>query len=178
MANIIVKLSGPAPKSIIASSLKYAGSHYLPSFLKYLGEVLGASKSSALVQVLNDDAVAANATITVGFANMTDGDTVRIGAMTLTAKSSGASGPQFNIGASDAATAVNLATAISSNSSGLLFGTPAAAVVTVKAGLSGPLGNAIPIIISQTTPGGMTASASALSSGADDSASPIAYQSF
>lgn len=179
MANIIIKLQGVDPTANIKPSLRSSNEKSnLPKFLKYLGETVGAYEPKALVQILNNDAIGASATVTVSFASMTDGDTIQIGAMTLTAKSSGATGAQFNIGASNTAAGLNLAGAINSNSSGLLSGNNAAGVVTVASKIAGPLGNTIPIIITQTSPSGMVASATSLSGGADDTASVQDYRSF
>ena len=85
---------------------------------------------------------------------------------------------QYFIGASDAATAINLATAVSTFSSGLLAGTPSGATVLVKTNVSGPLGNMLPVIIVQFNPLGMTSSGIALSGGANDTAVPQEYNTF
>lgn len=170
MANVVVKLSGQHSAAILKASLAQANDKSrLPDVMKSLVEAMGPFESRASVQILNDDAVAASATVTLDFSKQTADDTIQVGAMILTAKASGASTNEFNIGASNAASALNLATAISSYSNGLLLATPAGAVVTVKARSAGIQGNAIPIILSQVDVG-MVASAVALSGGSEDSA--------
>lgn len=94
MANVTVKMQGTEPRANIKPSLK-AGNEKsnLPKFLQYLGNVIGSYEPKALVQIMNDDAASASDTLTVSAANMTDGDTVQIGSMILTAKVSGSGSP-------------------------------------------------------------------------------------
>lgn len=99
MANIVVKMFGSEPRANIAPSLKTGNSHtHLPSFLHDLGEINGSIGRKALVQILNDDDLAASDAVTVQHSHMTDGDTIQIGSMTLTAK--GATGA-VSLGAAD-----------------------------------------------------------------------------
>lgn len=88
------------------------------------------------------------------------------------------SGNQFFIGASDAASAVNLAAAINQFSLGLLTALSVGAVVTVSAAYTGLMGNAVPILIAQASAGGMVASGLALIGGLRDSAPSIYYRNF
>lgn len=170
MAKVVVKLSGQHSAAILKASLAQSNDKSrLPDVMKSLAEAMGPFESKASVQILNEDAASASATITVDFSKQTADDTIQIGAMILTAKASGAAANEFNIGASNAASASNLAAAISSYSNDLLLATPAGAVVTVKARSAGVLGNAIPIILVQADVG-MVASAAALSGGSEDSA--------
>lgn len=84
---------------------------------------------------------------------------------------------QFLIGTTDAATALNLAIAISANSSGLLSASANAAVVTATSTVTGPLGNMIAVIITQLA-AGMVATTASFTGGANDTAPIRTYQSF
>ncbi len=141
------------------------------SLMKSLAEALTVGDRIEY-QLKNDDAVQASATVTHTFGNQTDGDTIQIGNLTLTAKTSGATGPQFNIGASDAASAANMAAAVNANST-LLTASSAAGVTTVKAAQAGTMGNAVAIIITQTSDG-MDANHATLTGGVDDSGAFVA----
>lgn len=178
MANVIVKLSGQHSAAVIAASLAQANQKaYLPSALRSLGEALGPFGATANVQILAGDDVKAHGVITIlDYTKMTDGDTYQIGSLILTAKAAGATGAQFNIGASNTASAANLAAAVIANAS-LVSAKAAAAVVTITASASGVLGNAIPLIITQGTPGSASCDA-ALASGAADSAVTKDYRAF
>ncbi len=173
MANITLNVSTSETKQNVRNWLSF-GSKHLSTFLGKIGSLPSPTCS---IQVLNDDSVAASATLTMAFASQTDGDTIQIGAMTLTAKTSGASTNQFNIGASNTASATNLALAINTYSSNLITATSAAGVVTVRAASTGTLGNAIPVILTQSS-AGIVASATSLSGGLADTGVTIATRSF
>jgi hypothetical protein len=179
MANIIVKLLGSVDKSKIASSLGNSNSKfYLPSFLSSLGESIGPYSPSASVKILNDDAVFAFGTISIiTNASITVGDTYQVGPIVLSAVASGATGLQFNIGINGNTTASNIASALNLNSGGFISASSIANVVRITSLVSGPIGNAIPIILTQTTPGAATAPASLLG-GALDTGVSKDYKSF
>lgn len=174
MANLILKISS-------SDSIQNAR-NTLTNSSKDLSVFL--SKSAFLkdpncsVQLLANDEVAANATVTVDFTNMTPGDTIQVGSMILTAAASGSVANTFVIAGTNAATAINLAAAVNASSSNLLSGSPSSEVVTLKSIVTGAVGNMIPIIITQTTPGGMTASGAALSGGSDDTSITRDFKSF
>lgn len=79
-------------------------------------------------------------------------ETVTIGNVVFTAKTSGATGAQFNIGATAAITAANLGAAINANSTLQLsvVATVVSATVFVTAAFPGKLGNAIQLSESLT----------------------------
>lgn len=175
MPKLIITLSSSTGSTQnIRNSLVNARKNHVSDFVYDAANSMTGKSCS--VQLANQDDVAASATVTMTFASQTDGDTIQIGAMTLTAKTSGATGAQFNIGASNTASAVSLAAAINANSSGLLYAKSAVAVVTVYATTTGVIGNAIPIILTQTS-AGMTAAA-ALSGGLADTASVMNFNNF
>lgn len=84
---------------------------------------------------------------------------------------------QFLIDTTDAATALNLALAIGTNSSGLLSASANGAVVTVKSIVLGAIGNMIAVIITQLA-SGMVASSPALIGGANDSSVAVDFKTF
>ncbi len=99
--------------------------------------------------------LAATQTITVG--TLSAGNAVTIDGVTFTARTSGASGWDFNIGGTPTDSATNLTTMINAHPGIGVRATSAAAVVTVTARRSGTVGNAI--ALSQTanyTLGGST----------------------
>ncbi len=111
---------------------------------------IGGSTRNAIITTVVDDGngVAASGTLTLSSVVATNACTV--GGVTFTAVASGATGNQFNVGANDTATAVNLAAAINASvSAGVLSvvtATSAAAVVTVSAAVTGPIGNNVPLV--------------------------------
>lgn len=90
--------------------------------------------------------VAATGTITFSD-KATANDTVLINGVTFTAKASGATGDQFNVGASATASATNLAAAINASASALVSGhvsaSSAAGVVTITSKFNSVAGNAV-----------------------------------
>lgn len=91
-------------------------------------------------------AVAASAVITLSGLPVAD-ETLTVNGVTFTAKAIGAAGDQFNIGVSAAATATNLATAISNSVTSGIAGVVSAAavggVVTLTADTAGSAGNSL-----------------------------------
>lgn len=175
MAKVIITMNSADSAAVAKKPLVYARKNSVANFAADAGAEF---PNSCTAQLLNDDAAYASATVTVVNANVTADDTLKIGAMTLTAKASGATTNQFNIGASATLTAAAIALAINSYSSSLLTATSAAGVVTVKAAQTGTMGNAIAVTVTEGTPGGMTPSAAALSGGLADSAVAYGYQQF
>lgn len=117
----------------------------------------------------NVGAVQATATMTVSAGGSGDGETCVVAGVTFTAKSSGATGNQFNVGADDEETATNLAAAINASVTALVTGvvtaSASAEVVTVAAAQSGLVGNSIAIASADAT---ITASGARLAGGAAD----------
>lgn len=93
---------------------------------------------------------AVKATGTITLASHVATDTVTVNGITFTAVASGATGNQYNIGADDTATAVNLAAALNANTTldGMIIATSALAVVTLTALSAGEIGNAMTLAIS------------------------------
>lgn len=110
--------------------------------------------------------VRATATVTITNASVTANDTLTVAGTVLTAKASGATGPQFNIGANATATAVNVVAAINANQQ-VVTATSAAGVVTVTSNTSGAVGNFVTLATSHTA--AFTLSAATLAGGAGGS---------
>ena len=97
-------------------------------------------------------AVSATGTFTIAAGNLSANDTVTIGGVAFTAKASGATGNQFNIGGSATATATNCAAAVNASSSclGLVSASSALGVVTFTSIVPGIVGNQITLAKSAT----------------------------
>lgn len=136
--------------------------HSLRNFFNALS---GSDRDAKLaVQVNSGDAVAASGTIT--FSSIANNDTVTVGTVTFTAKTSGASGAtQFNIGGSDTNAGTNFAAAVNAHStlSPYVSASAASGVTTITSLISGDVGNNIPIAISAHG----SVSAATLASGAN-----------
>lgn len=116
--------------------------------------VLGGAYDAVLaVSTSSANPVAASGTVTITHANVAANDTVTIGGLVLTAVASGATGPQFNIGADATADAVNLAAAVNANATLAphVTASSAAGVVTVAAKSKGSIGNLVVMATSKGT---------------------------
>lgn len=107
--------------------------------------VSGSHPASVLTRI---NSVKATGTITLSSHVATD--TVAVNGITFTCVASGATGNQYNVGADDTATAVNLVAALNANTTldGMIVATSALGVVTITALVPGELGNAITLAIS------------------------------
>lgn len=113
------------------------------------------------------------ATGTATLASVVATNTIVIGGVTLTAIASAPTNAQFLVGASNTATATNLAAAINANTSldQLVQATSSGAVVTIACLVPGTIGNLV--TLSQT--GGTITVASALTGGTDGSSGTISH---
>ena len=75
----------------------------------------GVDTGEIQISIASVDPVAAVASVAVTHASLLANDTLKLGRQTFTAVASGATGNQFNIGASATADAVNLAAVINAN---------------------------------------------------------------
>jgi phage tail sheath gpL-like len=93
---------------------------------------------------------AVKATGTVTLSSHVATNTVTVNGITFTCITSGATGNQYNVGASDTDTAVNLAAALNANTTldGMIVATSALGVVTLTALLPGEAANGITLAIS------------------------------
>jgi phage tail sheath gpL-like len=93
---------------------------------------------------------AVKATGTITFSSHANTNTTTLNGITFTCVTSGATGNQYNVGADDAATAVNAAAAYNANTTldGMVVATAASGVVTLTALVPGEMGNAFTLAIS------------------------------
>ena len=127
---------------------------------------IGKRVATAKVQHCTAASVAAAGTVTYDYTQINANDTLVIGTVTLTAKSSGAAaGTQWNIGASNAAGTANLMAAINANttlSKYFIATNPTATTVVVTALIPGSLPN---MIATTDTSSGLTWGAATLAGG-------------
>ena len=120
------------------------------SLRTYLAQVVNLGSSNIDLSISNVATVAASATIT--FSSIANNDTVTINGIVFTAKTSGATGNQFNLGATDTDAAANCAIAVNASATagvvGIVSCSAASGVVTVTALPKGLIGNAISVAIS------------------------------
>jgi phage tail sheath gpL-like len=135
-----------------------------------LSQLEGGARMGSMDVTMDDgDAVAASGTITlsgVGAAN----DTILINGVTFTAQASGATGNQWNVGASATASAAAIAAAITASATALVSGhvtaTSSLGVVTITSKIRGVYGNAVTIAKGVDAGSVMTVSGARLTAGA------------
>ena len=125
----------------------------------------GTISGSVVAQKAAVASVAASGTYTVTNASVSANDTIACCGITMTAKASGATGAQFNIGLNATATAANIAALINSLATLNIYvrATSALGVVTVRANQAGVVGNLIALATSNAT--GIAVSAATLAGG-------------
>lgn len=154
-----------------SASAKHAIVTKLVDFIQSVGSgtELGPSGSAPSVAIsIQGQATAASGTLTVATGGSNADETCSIAGVTFTAKASGATGNQFNVSATAATQATNMAAAInaSSNLAGIVTASAASGVVTITSAVKGVIGNGI--AISAGTLSNVTASGALLTSGAAD----------
>lgn len=134
------------------------------------GHRASGDSAPSLTLAIDDYAVAASGTIT--HASVSANDTVTVNGVVFTAKSSGASGNEWNIGASNTTSAAAFVVAFNASASAktnlLITATSALGVVTLTAIRTGLDGNAFTLVSSNGTRLAVTGSGY-LASGAVDS---------
>lgn len=143
----------------------------LINFLQGLvtGSELGPSGSAPRVVIsIHGQATAASGTLTVTSTGSLNNETCSIAGVTFTAKTSGATGNQFNISATPTTQAANMVAAINASSSltNIVTASNVAGVVTITAAANAVIGNGI--AISAGTLSNVTASGALLTGGAAD----------
>lgn len=113
------------------------------SLVNYFGGLSGGLYMANLA--INVGAVQAAGTVTFASTGPTNGQTCTICGVTFTAVTSGATGNQFNINATPATVAANLATAINAATSlaGIVTATSLLGVTTITAVVPGTMGNGL-----------------------------------
>ena len=126
----------------------------------------GTISGSVVAQKAAVAAVAASGTYTVTNTSVSANDTIACCGITMTAKASGATGAQFNIGLNATATAANIAALINSLATLNIYvraTSSALGVVTVRANQAGVCGNLYALATSNVT--GIAVSAAAMAGG-------------
>lgn len=144
----------------------------------FAGLACGAKKGSVDVQLDGGDSVAASGTVAFS-AVASANDTFLVNGVTFTAKASGATGNEFNIGASATASAANLSAAINASATALVSGTVSASAatgtVTITALVKGQLGNAVTIAKGVDAGSVMTVSGARLTGGSNATARTFSF---
>jgi phage tail sheath gpL-like len=179
MANVVLKLNGNYTKQNIRDSLSFRDKSSPSAFLKSLASLDGSSNLE--LQLLNDDAVAASATVTFSDVATAD-DTVLVNGTTFIGKASPAVNNEFAIGASATASALGLANAINASTTAavntFVKASPAAGVCTVSAKNAGVAGNTITLAEGVDTGTVISVSAARLGSGTDETSTSVSYKSW
>lgn len=130
---------------------------FINNLIKYAGGLASGAYNAALnaTVVQATAAVFASSTATITHANLTDGDTITVGGVVFTAKASGATGDQFNIGADATADAAALVAAFNASTTNniaqFVTASNVAGVVTFTARLPGAIGNIITLATNDAT---------------------------
>lgn len=140
---LILEATHLAPGDVLRSSSPRVNTRKVINYLEGLSS--GAQRGSARIMAGSAVFAAATQTITCTQSAATANDTITILGVTLTAKSSGATGAQFNIGASNTAMADNMAAAINANAtlSKYVLAAAATGVVTLTTFAKGELMNVL-----------------------------------
>lgn len=136
--------------------------------INYLTGVASGGRSGQITYRLEDAStvVKPTATITITHANVDDADDVTIGDVVFEAKTSGATGNQWNIGADATADAVALVAAVNASAElkGIITATNVAGVVTLTYYIPGRDGNTVKLETDDAT--AFALSATSLGTGA------------
>lgn len=116
----------------------------LNNFIDFLGGVAGGAIPGASL-AFKVGSVQASGTLTVAAGGSANNETCSICNVTFTAKTSGATGNQFNISATAATQAANMVTAINASSdlSGKVTASSVGGVVTITSVVPGLMGNGL-----------------------------------
>lgn len=116
-------------------------------FAQYLKGMTGGNYTSGISILMNIAAVSATATLTITSTGPANDETFVINGTTFTAKTSGATGNQFNISSTPSVVAANIAAAVNASVTALVTGSVVASsalgVVTFSALTPGTMGNAL-----------------------------------
>jgi len=141
---ILITSNGTTADFNAGCNLKMGGLDAGMNLAQYIAGVVSGTNLGALLAV-NVGAVKASGTVTFASTGPTNGQTCTLFGVTFTAVTSGATGNQFNISATPATVAANLASAINAATSlaGIVTATSLLGVVTVTAVVPGKIGNGL-----------------------------------
>lgn len=142
---------------------------WLRNLVDYLDAVGLGTQSASIVS--SNVAVTAFSTLALSGGGPANNETFVVNGVTFTCKTSGATGNEFNIGADNTATAVNIAAAVNASATagipGIVTATSSGAVVTLSAAIPGRIGNAVTITESLANTALGNATGGRFNSGAD-----------
>lgn len=169
LQRLVITSNGTTADFKSVCDLSMGGLDAAQSFLNYIGSLQGGDNMAKLEFQVGS----VQATGTITFSSFAADDTITVAGIVLTAKASGATGAQFNIGASptDNGTAAAAAAKINAYSpfSGIVTATSLLNVVTVTCVVPGLVGNGLGLAISAHG----SVSGALLTSGSDGTAYSI-----
>ncbi len=143
--NLVITSNGTALDFISQCNLKPLGLPALNNFIDYLGGLAGGNSISAPTLVFDVGAVSAVGSITQTTTGAANGETLTVAGVTFTARTSGATGNEWNRNNTVATSATNLAAAInaSTDTNQIVVASASAGVVTVTVIEPGAEGNSV-----------------------------------
>lgn len=145
---LVVTYSGTTNDFKSVCDLSMGGLPATNNFVDFMSSLTGGNQMALCHYKIG----AVKSTGTITFVSFVANDTFTLAGITVTAKTSGATGAQFNIGGSPTDTTTAAAAAAFINSyasfSGVVTATSALGVVTLSGAVPGTIGNAIGIVIS------------------------------
>lgn len=146
LVRLLIDSNGTTADFKSQCNLAMGGLDAANSFADYIGGLLGGSIIGASLSFAVG-AVQAAGTVTFASTGPTNGQTCTIAGVTFTAVTSGATGNQFNISATPATVAANLASAINAATSlaGIVTASSNLGVTTITSVVPGTIGNGVVI---------------------------------
>lgn len=144
LQRIVITSTGTVADFNAGCPLSMGGPDAGMNLSEYFAGVVSGTNLGAQIAI-NTGAVKASGTVTFTSTGPTNGQTCTFFGVTFTAVTSGATGNQFNISATPATVAANLASAINASTSlaGIVTATSLLGVVTVSAVVPGKIGNGL-----------------------------------
>jgi hypothetical protein len=138
---LVITTPGTAADFKSVCNMSMGGLDAANSFMNYIGALMGGNQMGLMQFQVG--AVSAAGTLTVATGGSANNETCSICNITFTAKTSGATGNQFNISATAATQATNMAAAINASTdlSGKVSAIALNGVVTITASAPGLVGN-------------------------------------
>lgn len=180
MGKLILQITTKRDDATLKSTFETAGGkqEIANRIVNYVTSVLSGGESAqdsstppSIAISVQGQATRASGTVTFSAVASAD-DTVIVNGVTFTAKASGATGNQFNIGASATASAANLAAAINASASAMVSqqvtASPALGVVTIYSTQYGVAGNSVTLAEGVDSGGVISVSGAYLTGGAAD----------
>lgn len=141
---LVINSNGTADDFKSQCPLAVGGLIAIDNFSAYMAQMAGGAQMGGSLS-FHVGALQASGTVTFSSTGPTNGQTMTIAGVTMTAVTSGATGNQFNISSTPATVAANLITAITASTSlqNIVTATALLGVVTIKAYTPGKMGNGL-----------------------------------